>query len=90
MTLYTHTLFPKDGRIAEFQIVQNEPSTIDLFLVTESIDRTYNESRVEAFISGLKDIFGDEQLDVRVQVVDAMPASLSHKRRLVTNRIPSS
>ncbi|WP_316189500.1 hypothetical protein [Bradyrhizobium sp. SZCCHNS1054] len=90
MTLYTHTLFPKDGQIAEFQVVQDELGSVDLLLVPERPDGVYNEGRVEAFVTGLKEIFADEKLDVRVRVVAAMPASLSHKRRLVTNRIGRS
>lgn len=87
MALYDRTLIPSDSGIGEFQIIQTSLDNVDLFVVPQSRAEGINSSSVREFVSGLKNLFEDQALNVQVQIVQAVPPSRSHKRKLIENRI---
>jgi len=87
MALYDRTLISSDSGIGEFQIIQTSLDNVDLFVVPQSKAENINSSSVREFVSGLKNIFGDRDLNVQLQIVQAIPPSRSHKRKLIENRI---
>ncbi|HTV20019.1 MAG TPA: hypothetical protein VMG12_15150 [Polyangiaceae bacterium] len=83
MALYDRTFLTGGANVAEFQIVQRELDRIQLILVPADRSRPANPSMVEAFTSGLRDLFFDRELAVVVEQRDVMPEEKSYKRRLI-------
>ncbi|MER8513718.1 hypothetical protein NKH47_12290 [Mesorhizobium sp. M1060] len=82
MALYDRTLIPAAAKIAEFQIVQSELDEIGLYIIPENGGP--NAASISSFTEGLREIFADHSLGIRVETVSEMPPRLSFKRRLIT------
>lgn len=90
MGLYDRTLITPGAKVIEFKLVQESLDRVDLF-VTLTADATEPGSEMmNAFTGGLRELFGDNPPIINVRVVDEMPAALSFKRRLITNRISTN
>ncbi len=90
MGLYDRTLVTPEARVSEFQLLQDEIDRVDLFVRLAPGADSPGHDVLEAFIAGLKGLFGDLSPEVCLHVVEEMPSMLSHKRRLITNRVHPS
>ena len=87
MALYDRTLLTAASKIDEFQIIQTKPDEVMLLLVPTSGHSHADQGAVCDFVSGLKAIFKDPDLNVRIEELKVIPPNKSHKRRLIENRI---
>lgn len=85
MGLYDRTLIPSESKVAEFQLIQVNADLVDLLVVLTYGESTPDSTMITQFCNGLRELFSDPNLEVRVNVLETMPKTLSHKRRLITN-----
>ena len=89
MALYDRTLLAPEANIAEFQIVQHEIDTIELFAVPCKKSVGIKSAVLELFCTELKALFACDSLDIRYTELEALPPEKSYKRRLIKNNIKS-
>lgn len=87
MALYDRLLLPPEACIDEFRIIQTKPEEIKLLLVPMKGHNKANEVALQQFVRGLKELFQDPGLNILIEQCEVLPALLSHKRRLIENRI---
>lgn len=87
MGLIDRTLIPSHSQIAEFRVEQRDLGLIELFVVPEDREKGPNPVTIESFRAGLRKLFEDFTLIVRLVEVSTMPPVRSYKRRLIVNHL---
>ncbi len=83
MSLYDRILLVPQANLAGFQIVQKKPDEILVTVVPANPAQGVDKQRITAFTTGLKELFRDGGLTIRVEERSEMPPERSHKRRLI-------
>jgi phenylacetate-CoA ligase len=83
MSLYDRVLLVPGANLAGFQIAQKKLEEIVITVVPADKTRSVNQALVNTFASGMKELFQDIDLHIRVEERPEMPTERSHKRRLI-------
>lgn len=83
MSLYDRILLVPQANLAGFQIVQKKLDEILVTVVPANPAQGVDRQRITAFTTGLKELFRDGELTIRVEERSEMPPERSHKRRLI-------
>jgi phenylacetate-CoA ligase len=83
MSLYDRVLLVPEANLAGFQIVQKKLDEVVVTVVPANPTQVVNRELITTFSTGLKELFGDSGLHIRIDERSEMPPERSHKRRLI-------
>lgn len=88
MALYDRILLDRKSCIEEFRIVQVSVDEIELYYkLQEGAFMFQSEFKIRQFAKELRALLKDNALSIKPIMVQEMPQTRSHKRRLIENRI---